>query len=112
MAIRVFEPPYRPKTTAINTEVKTLSNSFGDGYEQVMPDGINAVRRTLSLSWDVLRPDEAERIDSFFTEMQSGVFSWQAPHEAGSRLWRCNKWSISATRGTYSATAEFKEVFA
>ena len=50
MTYPVFTPPVRPKTTSALIEIKTKSNSFGDGYEQAVADGLNAARESLELS--------------------------------------------------------------
>ena len=112
MPYMVFNPPLRPKSTGRTTEVKVISNEFGDGYAQVVPDGINAVRLTLSLSWPVLTQEQAAAITGFLAFQNALPFQWTLPDETRPRLWRCLKWSHKTERGLSDITAEFTEVFA
>ena len=111
VAYPVFSPPIRPKTTSGQIEVKTKSNSFGDGYEQSVADGINAVRHTLSLSWPVLTFAQASQIHEFLKSRKGQPFRWAQPGQAA-QTWRCIKWTRPFDRGVCSMTAELTEVFA
>ena len=111
MTYPVFEPPVRPKTTSSSIEIKTKSNSFGDGYEQSVADGINAVREKLELSWPVLTFDQASQIHEFLKARKGLPFTWAQPGE-DAQTWRCVKWTRPFDRGVCSMSAELTEVFA
>ena len=111
MAYPVFAPPVRPKTTSASIEIKTKSNSFGDGYEQAVADGLNAARESLELSWPVLTFAQASAIHEFFKARYGQPFTWAQPGQTA-QTWRCIKWTRPFDRGVCSMTAELTEVFA
>lgn len=108
-----FNPPYRPKTTAPQIAVRETSNTFGDGYEQNVRDGINCVYiKQMSLTWDLLTLAQAAEIDTFFRNNAGLTFLWTLPNENTARKWRCSEWSPSYDRGHCSFSATLREVFA
>ena len=68
MTYNTFTPPRQPTTQNVQRQMRTKENSFGDGYEQTVLDGINAEVRTLSLRWDNLLPSQAAQITQFLLE--------------------------------------------
>ena len=65
MAFPTFTPPVPPSPgTANKPKVKLLKAEFGDGYTQTTRDGLNHVRRTLSLKWEFLTPTQAKTISA------------------------------------------------
>ncbi len=111
MAYPEFKPPVRPRTSSAGVEIKTISVDFGDGYSQVAPDGLNAARETVTLTWPALAFKQAAQIHAFFKGRNAAPFLWALPGEAA-RLWRCVKWTRPFSVGTQSMTAELTEVFA
>lgn len=106
-----FNPPVRPKTSASTATVKTKSNAFGDGYEQVIADGLNAVREELTLTWPALSFAQAAVIRTFFKAQKGAPFLWALPGEVAKK-WRCVEWPCTFETGLCSMTAKFTEVFA
>lgn len=111
MAYNTFNPPIRPKTDSISTTVATKLNGFGDGYEQAVADGLNAVRDSVNLSWPVLTLEQSSEIVSFFKTQAAFPFRFALAGET-ERLWRCVEWTRSVESGHASAAAKFTEVFA
>lgn len=104
-------PSYAP---SVAPEFSVDSTQFGDGYEMRRPSGINSVRETWSVSWDVLRSDQYKVLYSFLTA-RKGVeaFLWQAPWDDAPKRWVCTGMSsrrpIGPSLGAIQAT--FKEDF-
>jgi phage-related protein len=111
---RTFNPPIPPSPgTRQEREVKLLVASFGDGYEQTVPDGVNHMRRKLSLNWDSLLPNQADQIDLFLREHMGYLpFYYTPSDEAVPVAWTCKDWSFSRNKGGLrSLTAQFVESF-
>lgn len=108
--METFNPSVRPKTSGQTRTVKVITNSFGDGYEQEIADGLNPVRTELTLTWPVLTIPQMQEIDAFFVINAGKAFYFALPEEQP-RKWRCNEWSPPYEAGTGSMTATLKEVF-
>jgi phage-related protein len=65
MALAVFNPPIPPSSVRKRPEVRVLTASFGDGYQQKVADGLNNVRKVFALEWEVLTPAQADAIVTF-----------------------------------------------
>ena len=112
MSYNTFSPPRLPTSLSVQRQVKTKSNGFGDEYEQNVLDGINALRRTLSVKWDNLLPAQAAQITAFLSAQKTLPFLWQSPYDATAGKWRCVQWNEEQQMTVVSITAEFREVFA
>lgn len=106
-------PSFSPdnKETIRNTTVQ-----FADGYDLVVGDGINAIRATKSLSWDVLEyPDMAQIISFFRSHVNGRWFYYHLDEDVGlQRKFMCDTWSygrVPDTKTLWWVKAEFKEVF-
>ncbi|MCI7403746.1 phage tail protein [Pyramidobacter sp.] len=108
----LFAPPVMPSSISSSQDVRTLKSGFGDEYVQVMTDGINAVRESLSLTWETLTFAEITAISGFFSTQKSRSFRWRYPGSAKEKLWRCEKWSIQYQQTHANLSATFTEVFA
>lgn len=94
MALQTFSPSVAPSPgTSRKPEVKVLVASFGDGYSQAAPDGLNHIRRTLTLFWEKLTPTQADAIDTFLTT-HGGVtpFYYTPSDEDDPVKWVCREW--------------------
>lgn len=109
--IPVFSPPREPTTIDRTREVRTLQTDFGDGYQQVCPDGLNPLRDTLTVKWDNLTVTQAMDIDGFFQVRSAAPFSWQPPQQPQTKLWRCKSWSVTYSERYVGISAQFEEVF-
>lgn len=84
---------------------------FGDGYEQRVADGINAMPRRIS----VLLRERRQIVQAAdaFLRAHAGVqtFTWTPP-DGGAGQWVCRTWSISYPAGDVAElSATFEEVF-
>lgn len=68
---------------------------FGDGYEQRMLDGINALDRTWDLTWNVRTKDDLLAMDAFLESEGASSFQFRDP--ASQQLYNvfCNEWQIT-----------------
>ena len=112
MALNTFSPPRLPTSQGVQRQIRVLSTDFGDGYNQVSPDGINAEYRTLSLRWENLRPEQAAAITNFLSTQKSQPFLWRSPYDSATAKWRCIQWNEDQRATVVNISAEFKEVFA
>lgn len=84
---------------------------FGDGYEQRVADGINALRR----KWSVRLAADTETVNAAdaFLRAHGGTqwFDWIALDGVAGR-WVCRSWSVSYASGDGAElSATFEEVF-
>lgn len=90
---------------------RTRTAQFGDGYAQVVGDGINNEQQSWPLTF-VRGTDEAEAIRDFF-KRHAGykAFLWTPPlGELG--LWRVTTHSLRPMGGgVYTITATFEQAF-
>jgi len=95
-------------------EFRVQTVSFGDGYEQRRPDGINTVRRVWSLQWSNLDRWQKDALVDFLVEMKGAyAFLWHVPDSDDAYRVVCKKmpsWAVD-DYGIYSVSAEFTEDF-
>lgn len=107
MALPIFNPVVAPSPgTTRAPEISLNKVSFGDGYTQASPKGLNHIRRTLTLKWDGLSPADAKSIEDFFVE-RGGYKPFLYMHHSDNvqRKWTCEQWSgVSGTPSTFTAT--------
>lgn len=112
MAFPTFNPSVAPSPgTTITPELALNEVSFGDGYSQASPRGINHVRRRVSLRWDALTASQATEIETFLRE-RGGFrpFWWTARRDAAPSKWTCRDWTVT-DGAPWSITATFTEWF-
>lgn len=87
--------------------------SFGDGYEQRAPAGINNDLRTYTVSFTPREQTTANEINDFLTR-HGGIhaFEWQPPKLKKSGLFVCESWSMNVVNRTSTINATFREVIA
>ena len=116
MANPVFTPPVNPSVgSAPDNEVKLLTASFGDGYEQVAPDGLNARRQVWTLVWQTLTKAQADAIVAFLDARQGAeIFDWTPPGCASAISFRAPQWSPPRPEqgdDVFTVTATFRQAF-
>lgn len=109
----VFTPPYAPSySSQVNREYRTLETEFGDGYAQVVKDGLNNVKQTWELSWANINDTDAATILSQLDSFAGTAFQWLTP-ENQTKWFTCKKVNRSFTgfqNGTLTMTfAEFTQ---
>jgi len=94
---------------------------FGDGYEQRIANGINALQSDFSISFNTRTKAEIDDIVAFFTS-KAGVtpFNWTIPDTNGTENGNtettikvvCSNWSQTYDYDDfYSASATFRRVY-
>lgn len=101
MATPTFTPFRAPdQGTNDKPEFKLRKATFGDGYTQAVPDGLNAVRRVLSLTWGGLTPAQAATIVNFIILQRGATAFWYTPSdEATPVLWTCEDYGDTRGQG-------------
>ncbi len=90
-----------------------MESQFGDGYTQRLGAGLNAVRGTIPMAWDVLPQAQATAIEQFLAA-RAGVesFLYQMPDETSPRKFTCQSWTTGwAGPALRSVSAEFRQEF-
>jgi phage-related protein len=85
-----------------------LVNKFGDGYQQVIPDGINPVAETWNLVFDPIPIADIGSIRAFFREKTGQTFTWTNPSGVEKRYRRTGDvtWAIAGNAGSLHVTIE------
>jgi phage-related protein len=112
MALPTFNPSVKPSPgTAFVPVVKILAAEFGEGYSQPMPDGINNIRETVSLSWGGLTQAQMLSIINFFKARKGTQPFYYQPAGFSSPLkWTCKEWDYRL-EGVWKVTAKFEQSF-
>ena len=98
MALPTFSPSIRPSPGAqVTPQVNLLQASFGDGYTQASPNGINHVRQQVQLSWSALTQVQLDELVMFFSTQAGHLPSLYTPAGYGAPVkWTCREWSWQA----------------
>lgn len=114
MTYPTFTPPVAPSPgTADKPAFKILKADFGDGYSQAVPDGLNTIRRMMSVEWELLTPTDAATIINFL-KARVGVepFWWTPTDEITALKWTCSDFSDRRGDGGFrSISAKFEQSF-
>ena len=95
-------------------KVKVLEASFGDGYTQRTPDGINNIQEIWSVQWDRLDTTSRDEIIDFFVARKgSESFNWTPPRQSLPKKFYCKDWSSTPVEGEglFNIKAKFEQVF-
>lgn len=94
-----FVPPRPPDGgTQDKPEWKVLKAEFGDGYTQMAPDGINPIRRVLSLTWSYLTPSQSNPMVAFLQAHIGQTFLYSPTDEAPEK-WTCEDYTDKRENG-------------
>jgi phage-related protein len=96
--------------TDTDNEMKILSADFGDGYSQETADGLNHVRKTVTLEWPSCTEAQATTIENTLTGY-GGTQPFKYTLRGDSlRHWTCKK--VGRKRGSLNTvSATFREFF-
>lgn len=114
MTIPTFYPPVAPSPgTSNKPELRILRADFGDGYSQPVRDGLNHVRKTIALKWDVLTAGQAAQINAFLEERGGTEPFLYTPARTTTPIkFTCDEWQETQNAaGLSSFTATFKQSF-
>lgn len=82
-------PPNRDPVKKVTPRL--LQAQFGDGYSQRIPDGINSMIRTWSLSFNNRDSTEIDSIESFLRATKGSLsFDWTDP-DGYTAKWTCKQ---------------------
>jgi phage-related protein len=95
---------------SLDVSLRLRKASFGDGYEQRTPDGLNYIKEVWNLNFTVRTNAEILSHDSFLRA--NGIsFDWITP-KGVMKKFKCENWGISVTHdGDWQMRATFEEVF-
>jgi phage-related protein len=111
MALDTFNPPIKQSPGTKSTPiVKIKKAEFGDGYTQRMPDGLNHIRQSTTLTWDSLLEADADTIVAFFEAHGGTTPFYYALRDGVTRKWTCETWSRT-WQTPNQVTATFVEDF-
>ncbi|MGY3575292.1 phage tail protein [Bradyrhizobium sp. USDA 4504] len=110
MALDTFTPNPPPSPgTKLSRDIKTRKAEFGDGYTQEGPDGSNPIKRKISLTWDVLLPEQQAAIVTFLEGHITTPF-YYTPANGITRKWKCV--GVEETFDTpFTLTANLEQYF-
>lgn len=74
-----------PAGTSAQTKPRLIQTNFGDGYNQISPDGANPFQRSWNLVWDPIEPTEADAIVTFLQAHVGVPFYFTVPREVAPR---------------------------
>lgn len=108
MSLATFNPPVEPSPgTATKPEVKLKKAAFGDGYTQTTRDGLNHIRRVVTLQWEILSQEQADAIEAFFIAQGGDTPFYYTLRGDVQRKWTCEEWDrVRASPNTCSATLQ------
>lgn len=94
---------------SLNREPQINKVTFGDGYEQSRPKGLNHLLRQYSLSFSGVE-QQIRQIDDFL-KRQGGYksFYWTPSGDTRGKF-KCEKWQVVQNTGYWQLSAEFREV--
>jgi phage-related protein len=115
MAFDTWAPLAVPQLGSNFTDNQTvLEAQFGDGYSQIVGDGINSVWAGGDLTWNGLTVAQLDDLRTFWRAHGTAEpFLWTVPDEASARLWRFTAPLKRQSYGgdIFSASTTIKEAF-
>ncbi|WP_410824338.1 phage tail protein [Methylobacterium oryzisoli] len=114
MTIPTFYPPVAPSPGTTNKpELALLKAEFGDGYSLTVPNGLNHIRKVITLKWDVLTSAQAAQITAFLEERGGHQPFYYTPSRTSTPVkFTCEDWSETQNAAGLSAfTATLKQDF-
>ena len=92
-------------------EFSVFSSKFGDGYEQITPNGPNNENR----KWSVVTSGKGpyhRQVLAFIREQRGAPFQWKAPNTAALGWFKCVRYRESDEGGDYwTLTMEFEGTY-
>lgn len=85
MALDTFAPAIAPSYgSPKRVKPRLLLTSFGEGYRQAAPDGLNWMVDEYTLNWTALRVADADAIEAFLIAHADATPFWWTPVRAAS----------------------------
>jgi len=106
----LFNPPKDPSVgskPAVKFRVRKIS--YGDGYTEKAPHGLNSKTEMLTVVWQSLTAAEKDQITDFFDERRGAeAFRYTFPGQATEKLWTCEEYEpVEKPGGKFMVTAKF-----
>lgn len=97
---------------SVDVTPRIRSVSFGDGYTQSVPDGINNLPETRSLTFANRDTAEINAIEAFLVAHAGVIWFWyQHPGRAAIQM-KCEKWQrTDVSAGFDTLTCTFQQVY-
>lgn len=109
-----FTPAVNPSLNySKTTKTRVRRADFGEGYSQRAIDGLNSIKREVSLNFEGLSSSQADDIETFLIARAGAeVFYYTLPDEGSARKWICGEWQRGPQAGTLrSISMVLEEVF-
>lgn len=88
-----------------------MSSQFGDGYEQIVPDGLNNVVESWDLQWNSMSEAAANDLEDQLTALAGTTFAWVTP-KGITKNFTCGEVNVTyAGYSNFDVTCSFKESF-
>lgn len=101
MTLNTFNPSPGPSPgTSRKYKAKLKRAEFGDGYTQVTRDGLNHLRRTVTLHWEVLTAAQADAIEDFIVDQGGDIPFYYTVRGDVQRKWTSDLADFERTHGT------------
>ena len=100
--------------TSLDEEPRVKSARFGDGYEQIAPDGINAEGQSWNLQFDGVENSIADEMIAFLRSYGRSGFDYVPLWETVAVRTRCRKWrrTHGPNYGECGISATFERMYA
>lgn len=98
----------------VDIEFKVISMKFGDGYEQIAPDGINNIVEERKVEWAPLTLTEANSVwDIIRTIGAHGLYTWTPCDSTIQKKYRLSDTKVSKTKigNNYKISIRVREAF-
>ena len=79
MTYLAFDDIKLERTTAVKTTTRIQRAQFGDGYSQILTDGVNANIERWQCTTGLLENAEAYSIESFLLSQKGQAITWSSP---------------------------------
>ncbi len=96
MAWATWNPSPAPSQDGTQRQMSPnmISNTFGDGYSQDVPNGINYVTGQVTVAWGQMTVSQWATIEAFLITSLTTPFLWTLPGETSPRQFRSVKWQL------------------
>lgn len=89
----------KPSDVKLTSTWNILKASFGDNYEQFSADGANPKKDSYELSWDILRDEDHEALETFLdTQTPVKAFYWDNPLSGNNEVVRMDISGLSSQK--------------
>lgn len=107
----IFQIASADQGASLSMEPRVKATSFGDGYNQEVPDGINDLAEKWDISFSNRQKSIIDSIDTFFRENRGKAFDWINPDGVVIKV-KCKQWTKTVNHSMdASLSATFTQDF-